>query len=101
MLFNRIENQNVIHSLPSLDFNRLVTKTPVTQNLKFKRQLWVNIRSDVLKRDVPRDPEFLHFPKFIYFFENSALFMELGEVLALEISSSDNSIFDSTLFKTL
>ena len=49
MLFNRIENQNVIHSLPSLDFNRLVTKTSVTQNLKFQRQLWMNIRSDVLK----------------------------------------------------
>ena len=97
MLFNRIENQNVIHSLPSLDFNRLVTKTPVTQNLKFKRQLWVNIRSDVLKRDVLRDPEFLHFPKWVNFFEKSALFMKLGEVLALKISSLDNSIFDPTL----
>ena len=76
MLFNRIENQNVIHSLPSLDFNRLVTKTPVTQNLKFKRQLWVNIRSDVLKRDVLRDPEFLHFPKLVYFFFENQPYLE-------------------------
>jgi len=48
ILLNRIENENVIHSLPWLDFN-IINKTFVTKNLKFKRQLWMNIRPDVLK----------------------------------------------------